>query len=90
MYAIRSYYAVLDEINAAGYGLTLGIHSRNQQFAERAERHVRAGNTYVNRNMIGAVVGVQPFVITSYSIHYTKLYEKSRGIQDLCRRRGSH
>jgi RHH-type transcriptional regulator, proline utilization regulon repressor / proline dehydrogenase / delta 1-pyrroline-5-carboxylate dehydrogenase len=52
---------VLDEIAATGFGLTLGIHSR----IDETVRHIRArlgvGNTYVNRNMIGAVVGVQPF-----------------------------
>jgi RHH-type proline utilization regulon transcriptional repressor/proline dehydrogenase/delta 1-pyrroline-5-carboxylate dehydrogenase len=51
----------LDAIAATGYGLTLGIHSRIERFAERVRARVRVGNTYVNRNMIGAVVGVQPF-----------------------------
>jgi RHH-type proline utilization regulon transcriptional repressor/proline dehydrogenase/delta 1-pyrroline-5-carboxylate dehydrogenase len=53
--------AVIDAINATGYGLTLGIHSRIEGFAQRIAARVRAGNVYVNRNMIGAVVGVQPF-----------------------------
>ena len=53
--------AVLDEINATGYGLTLGIHSRVDGFARHVHAHTRVGNTYVNRSMIGAVVGVQPF-----------------------------
>ncbi|TAK53841.1 MAG: bifunctional proline dehydrogenase/L-glutamate gamma-semialdehyde dehydrogenase PutA [Gammaproteobacteria bacterium] len=53
--------AVIDAINATGYGLTLGIHSRIEGFARRVAARVRAGNVYVNRNMIGAVVGVQPF-----------------------------
>jgi RHH-type proline utilization regulon transcriptional repressor/proline dehydrogenase/delta 1-pyrroline-5-carboxylate dehydrogenase len=48
-------------INATGYGLTLGIHSRIETSARRIFDLVRAGNTYVNRNMVGAVVGVQPF-----------------------------
>jgi RHH-type proline utilization regulon transcriptional repressor/proline dehydrogenase/delta 1-pyrroline-5-carboxylate dehydrogenase len=48
-------------LRAAGYGLTLGIHSRIEAFAERVRRAVPAGNVYVNRSMIGAVVGVQPF-----------------------------
>jgi RHH-type proline utilization regulon transcriptional repressor/proline dehydrogenase/delta 1-pyrroline-5-carboxylate dehydrogenase len=52
---------VIDEINAAGYGLTLGIHSRSESTAAYIERRVKVGNTYVNRNQIGAVVGVQPF-----------------------------
>jgi len=41
--------------------LTLGIHSRISRFAGDARRRLKVGNTYVNRNMIGAVVGVQPF-----------------------------
>jgi len=53
--------ALVDEINALGYGLTLGIHSRIGDFAERIASRARVGNIYVNRNMIGAVVGVQPF-----------------------------
>ena len=52
---------VIDDINACGYGLTLGIHSRIEHHAEYIGRRVRAGNVYVNRNMIGAVVGAQPF-----------------------------
>jgi RHH-type transcriptional regulator, proline utilization regulon repressor / proline dehydrogenase / delta 1-pyrroline-5-carboxylate dehydrogenase len=52
---------VLDAIAATGYGLTLGIHSRIERFVERVRTRLRVGNTYVNRNMIGAVVGVQPF-----------------------------
>ncbi len=52
---------VLDAIDATGYGLTLGIHSRINETAERIARHLSTGNVYVNRNMIGAVVGVQPF-----------------------------
>ncbi len=46
---------------AKGYGLTLGIHSRLESFAARVQAVVPAGNIYVNRSMIGAVVGVQPF-----------------------------
>jgi RHH-type transcriptional regulator, proline utilization regulon repressor / proline dehydrogenase / delta 1-pyrroline-5-carboxylate dehydrogenase len=52
---------VVDAINATGYGLTLGVHSRIDQTIERVLARARAGNIYVNRNMIGAVVGVQPF-----------------------------
>ena len=51
----------LDAINGTGYGLTLGVHSRIDQTIERVVQRARAGNIYVNRNMIGAVVGVQPF-----------------------------
>ena len=53
--------AVIAEINGTGYGLTLGVHSRIEGFAREVFRRTRVGNTYVNRNMIGAVVGVQPF-----------------------------
>jgi RHH-type proline utilization regulon transcriptional repressor/proline dehydrogenase/delta 1-pyrroline-5-carboxylate dehydrogenase len=52
---------VVDEINASGYGLTLGIHTRIDGLARRIAARARVGNVYVNRNMIGAVVGVQPF-----------------------------
>jgi RHH-type proline utilization regulon transcriptional repressor/proline dehydrogenase/delta 1-pyrroline-5-carboxylate dehydrogenase len=53
--------ALVDEINRLGYGLTLGVHSRIDSFATRIADRARVGNVYVNRNMIGAVVGVQPF-----------------------------
>ncbi len=53
--------AVLDEIAATGFGLTLGIHSRIDETVRAVERRARIGNLYVNRNMIGAVVGAQPF-----------------------------
>jgi RHH-type proline utilization regulon transcriptional repressor/proline dehydrogenase/delta 1-pyrroline-5-carboxylate dehydrogenase len=52
---------VLEWIRATGYGLTLGIHSRIQGFVDRVVAGSRVGNIYVNRSMIGAVVGVQPF-----------------------------
>jgi RHH-type proline utilization regulon transcriptional repressor/proline dehydrogenase/delta 1-pyrroline-5-carboxylate dehydrogenase len=52
---------VIDAINATGYGLTLGIHSRIDSTVDRIASRIKAGNCYVNRNMIGAVVGVQPF-----------------------------
>ena len=51
----------LDEIDATGYGLTLGIHSRIDENIRHILGRMRIGNNYVNRNMIGAVVGVQPF-----------------------------
>ena len=52
---------MLAEINASGYGLTLGIHSRINGFVEDVFEATRVGNTYINRNMVGAVVGVNPF-----------------------------
>jgi RHH-type proline utilization regulon transcriptional repressor/proline dehydrogenase/delta 1-pyrroline-5-carboxylate dehydrogenase len=52
---------VIDAINATGYGLTLGIHSRIEATVRHIASRVRVGNVYVNRNIIGAVVGVQPF-----------------------------
>ena len=53
--------AVIDQINATGYGLTLGVHSRIDETIDRIAARVKVGNVYVNRNQIGAVVGVQPF-----------------------------
>ena len=52
---------VVAQINALGYGLTLGVQTRIDTRAERIAAQARVGNVYVNRNMIGAVVGVQPF-----------------------------
>jgi RHH-type proline utilization regulon transcriptional repressor/proline dehydrogenase/delta 1-pyrroline-5-carboxylate dehydrogenase len=52
---------VLQWLRDTGYGLTLGIHSRIQSFVDDVVRAARVGNIYVNRSMIGAVVGVQPF-----------------------------
>jgi RHH-type proline utilization regulon transcriptional repressor/proline dehydrogenase/delta 1-pyrroline-5-carboxylate dehydrogenase len=52
---------VLAAIERAGYGLTLGIHSRIDDTIEAVVDRLAVGNIYVNRNMIGAVVGVQPF-----------------------------
>jgi RHH-type proline utilization regulon transcriptional repressor/proline dehydrogenase/delta 1-pyrroline-5-carboxylate dehydrogenase len=52
---------VIEAVNATGFGLTLGIHTRVDATARYIAARVRAGNVYVNRNMIGAVVGVQPF-----------------------------
>jgi RHH-type proline utilization regulon transcriptional repressor/proline dehydrogenase/delta 1-pyrroline-5-carboxylate dehydrogenase len=52
---------VLKAINETGYGLTLGVHSRIEATARYIQQQVRVGNLYINRNMIGATVGVQPF-----------------------------
>ena len=49
------------DLAAKGYGLTLGVHSRLERFADAVQNAVPIGNCYVNRSMIGAVVGVQPF-----------------------------
>ena len=53
--------ALVDRVNGLGYGLTLGIHSRVDATIDRIVARARVGNIYVNRNMIGAVVGTQPF-----------------------------
>jgi RHH-type transcriptional regulator, proline utilization regulon repressor / proline dehydrogenase / delta 1-pyrroline-5-carboxylate dehydrogenase len=53
--------AVIDQINASGFGLTLGVHSRIESVCGHVAEKAQVGNVYVNRNMIGAVVGVQPF-----------------------------
>ena len=53
--------AAVDAVNATGYGLTFGVHTRLDEVAERMADRAAAGNVYVNRNLVGAVVGVQPF-----------------------------
>lgn len=60
-YSANQLDAVIAAINRSGYGLTLGIHSRIESRIDYIQRHTRCGNTYANRNMIGAVVGSQPF-----------------------------
>ncbi|HGN0867172.1 trifunctional transcriptional regulator/proline dehydrogenase/L-glutamate gamma-semialdehyde dehydrogenase [Providencia sp. PROV188] len=52
---------LVDQINAAGYGLTLGVHTRIDETINQVVAKAKVGNLYVNRNMVGAVVGVQPF-----------------------------
>jgi RHH-type proline utilization regulon transcriptional repressor/proline dehydrogenase/delta 1-pyrroline-5-carboxylate dehydrogenase len=52
---------LVDEINATGYGLTFGLHTRIDETISRVASRIEAGNIYVNRNVIGATVGVQPF-----------------------------
>jgi RHH-type proline utilization regulon transcriptional repressor/proline dehydrogenase/delta 1-pyrroline-5-carboxylate dehydrogenase len=52
---------VIEQVNATGYGLTLGIHSRIDETVEYITSRMRVGNCYVNRNQIGAIVGSQPF-----------------------------
>ncbi len=52
---------MVEAVNGTGYGLTMGVHSRIDSRVAGIAAHSRAGNLYVNRNMIGAVVGVQPF-----------------------------
>jgi len=58
---------LINEINDLGYGLTLGIHSRVDDTIAHIANRVNVGNIYVNRNMVGAVVGVQPFGGEGYS-----------------------
>lgn len=52
---------LIQEVNELGFGLTYGVHSRINQTVRKIEKEIEAGNCYINRNMIGAVVGVQPF-----------------------------
>jgi RHH-type proline utilization regulon transcriptional repressor/proline dehydrogenase/delta 1-pyrroline-5-carboxylate dehydrogenase len=52
---------LIDQINGSGYGLTLGVHTRIDETIAKVVGSVNAGNVYVNRNIVGAVVGVQPF-----------------------------
>jgi RHH-type proline utilization regulon transcriptional repressor/proline dehydrogenase/delta 1-pyrroline-5-carboxylate dehydrogenase len=60
-YAADRLDALLESIEAIGYGLTLGIHTRIESTQRRITQRLRIGNTYINRNQVGAVVGVQPF-----------------------------
>jgi len=60
-YRARDLDQVIDAINSTGYGLTTGIHSRIDDTINYVVSRIQAGNCYINRNMIGAVVGVQPF-----------------------------
>lgn len=60
-YAAKDLDAVIDQINGTGYGLTLGVHSRIDATVQKIAARAKVGNCYVNRNQIGAVVGVQPF-----------------------------
>jgi RHH-type proline utilization regulon transcriptional repressor/proline dehydrogenase/delta 1-pyrroline-5-carboxylate dehydrogenase len=53
--------ALLDDVAASGFALTLGVHSRIESVQRQVAERLRVGNTYVNRNQVGAVVGVQPF-----------------------------
>ena len=65
LHVVRYRRETLDEliaaINATGYGLTFGLHTRLDETVEHVTARVKAGNLYINRNVIGAVVGVQPF-----------------------------
>jgi RHH-type proline utilization regulon transcriptional repressor/proline dehydrogenase/delta 1-pyrroline-5-carboxylate dehydrogenase len=60
-YKSKNLAATIEAINATGYGLTMGLHSRIDSRATKLAELSGAGNVYINRNMIGAVVGVQPF-----------------------------
>ena len=57
----KELHAVIDQINQLGYGLTFGIQSRIDSVIDDIQKRIKTGNIYVNRTMIGAVVGVQPF-----------------------------
>ncbi len=60
-YQMSELKAVINDIYGTGYGLTFGVHSRISAFADHLFNQTIAGNTYINRNIIGAVVGVNPF-----------------------------
>ncbi len=60
-YKRQNLYKLIDEVNNSGYGLTMGIHTRNDTLVNEILTLGRVGNFYVNRNQVGAVVGVQPF-----------------------------
>lgn len=60
-YDAKNIDQIIDDINGSGYGLTFGIHSRIDSFIQHVTSRIQAGNIYVNRGTIGAVVGSQPF-----------------------------
>jgi RHH-type proline utilization regulon transcriptional repressor/proline dehydrogenase/delta 1-pyrroline-5-carboxylate dehydrogenase len=60
-YPYQDLESVIEQINASGFGLTFGIQSRNEYWAAEVAQRIRAGNCYINRNMVGARVGSQPF-----------------------------
>lgn len=60
-YRAQALDEVIDQIKACGYGLTFGVHTRIERTWQRLVKEIPAGNIYINRNMIGATVGVQPF-----------------------------
>ena len=60
-YKLKNRDKIIEEINATGYGLTFGLHSRLEKGFAKTADHIHAGNIYINRSIIGAVVGVQPF-----------------------------
>ncbi|MBD8553961.1 trifunctional transcriptional regulator/proline dehydrogenase/L-glutamate gamma-semialdehyde dehydrogenase [Rhizobium sp. CFBP 8762] len=60
-YARNDLDRLIDDINATGYGLTFGLHTRLDETIAHVTSRIKAGNLYVNRNVIGAIVGVQPF-----------------------------
>jgi len=60
-FAAKDINQIIADVNATGYGLTLGVHSRLKAFSDKVFADTHVGNTYINRNMVGAVVGVNPF-----------------------------
>ena len=60
-YASYEIDKLMNDINNTGYGLTMGIHSRIESQADRLGKNSKIGNIYINRDMVGAVVGSQPF-----------------------------
>ncbi len=80
---------VVDDINAKGFGLTFGLHTRVDSRVERIVKRIKVGNTYVNRNQIGAIVGSQPFGGEGLSgtgpkaggPHYVRRFMKADAVQ---------
>ena len=60
-FRIQDLESIIASINHTGFGLTLGIHTRNETIGQKIAQEINVGNVYINRNMVGAVVGVQPF-----------------------------
>jgi RHH-type proline utilization regulon transcriptional repressor/proline dehydrogenase/delta 1-pyrroline-5-carboxylate dehydrogenase len=66
-YKSQYLYKIIDDINATGYGLTFGLHTRIDDRVQHVADRIMAGNVYINRNQIGAIVGSQPFGGTGLS-----------------------
>jgi len=88
---------IVDDINARGYGLTFGLHTRIDDRVQQIVERIRAGNAYVNRNQIGAIVGSQPFGGEGLSgtgpkaggPHYVERFQRRAAIEAYAAPRGS-
>jgi RHH-type proline utilization regulon transcriptional repressor/proline dehydrogenase/delta 1-pyrroline-5-carboxylate dehydrogenase len=92
----REIDSIVDDINARGYGLTFGLHTRIDDRVQQIVERIRAGNAYVNRNQIGAIVGSQPFGGEGLSgtgpkaggPHYVERFQRRATTEDVAAPRG--